>query len=163
MNLDSRQFLEAIGVCAVIISLLFVAFEIRQANRIAVATAEIEINGMAAELNDLRINNEQLRSIRNKIWSNDGRFEPTEDESELYYAYIARSFNLFLSREAAHRNGLLTDESMNRTYNDLERALNLPGNIPFYRQFVDNYPASEENPLIVYVKEILARHGPAST
>ena len=54
-TIEFRQLTEFFGVTAVIISLLFVAFELRQSNLIALRDSRAQINAMDYDLNRLVI------------------------------------------------------------------------------------------------------------
>ena len=63
MVLNSRRIVEIAGFLAVITSLLFVAYEIRQSNRIALGTTAYEIQRNWISINDLVATDEELVAL----------------------------------------------------------------------------------------------------
>ena len=66
MNLTTKQSLEILGVLSVVLSLLFVAFEIRQTNQIAMVATEIEIRNNFSELNEAMFSDPDLSVLLEK-------------------------------------------------------------------------------------------------
>ena len=157
MKFESKQIVEIIGVSSIVISLAFLAYQTSQSNRIAIATAEIEINTIYAGRNEVWISNQPLRSAYYKAIEDGGIDDLSADEDGLLFRYVVISFNAFFSREAAFRNGVLSEESFNKVFNDLDAMLASPAYRELLRKFVGRYPAAHENPLITYVKEYFKR------
>jgi hypothetical protein len=155
MKIEIKQIVEVIGVSSIVISLLFLAYQTNQSNRIAIATAEIEINSIYAGVNEIWIESQPLRDAYYKASSNGGVSDLSPEERQLLTRYVLRYTNAFSSREAAYRNGVLSTESFNRVFNDIDALVADPVFGDSFRIIVDRYTASETNPLIVYIRESL--------
>jgi len=158
MKLETKQLIEMLGVVAVVLSLIFVAYEIRQSNRIALATAEMEVLNNASALNELRITDDELRSLILKIREGNGSYNPDSNETEMMNAYITRFMNLVLSKEAAYRNGVLSEDSLNRSLDDIRRLTTPVGMRPFFQYFIDSYPSDSENLVISFLDGVLQEY-----
>ena len=63
MSLRKSTFLEISGMVAVVLSLLFVGYQIQQANRITIVTTEYELRNNYSSLNELIIGNQELAQL----------------------------------------------------------------------------------------------------
>ena len=62
-KLTKAQILEILSVTAVVISLLFVAYEIRQSNQIALVAAVNEIYGSFTDINEAHMGDLELTEL----------------------------------------------------------------------------------------------------
>ena len=155
MKIEIKQIVETIGVSSIVISLLILAYQTNQSNRIAIATAEIEINSIYTGINEIWIENKPLRDAYYKANLDGGVSDLSREERDLLNRYIFRFVNAWWSREAAFRNGVLSAESFNRVFNDIDALIADPAYRDSFRILADRYTASEENPLIVHIRESL--------
>ena len=81
MNLDRNGVIEIVGIMTVVLSLLFVAYEIRQSNAIAIGTTSYELSRNWMSSNELIITNPELRSLVVKLTDKD--YVLTIDPNEL--------------------------------------------------------------------------------
>ena len=79
-----RQIVEAIGLAAVVVSMLLVAYQIQQANQIAQATTVYEIVRDINEFNKLGMTDPQFADFLVKL----GRAEFTPSEGEAKQAQL---------------------------------------------------------------------------
>lgn len=112
-----RDIVELIGMGAVIASLLLVAYEVRQSNRIAQATTTYEIGRDVNEFNTLGYSDPQFAALLLKLRDED--YEPTAVEALQIRLLANRFVNLWTIQEKAHRNGLLSDAQFELTKNDV--------------------------------------------
>lgn len=149
MKFSTKILFEILGVFSVVLSLLFLTYEIRQSNRIAIASAEIEVMNNAASFNELRITDGGLRDALTKASSIEGTRTLTADEELIVRGYATRFFNLALAKEAAYQNGVLSEESLNRSFEDISMLVQSPGLRTPFRALVDRYSATSTDNLII--------------
>ena len=78
MKLERKQLIELVGALSIVASLVFVAVEIRQSNRIAVATAENEVRAATRELFLLTIEDPGVAALTLKARSGE-ELSPEEE------------------------------------------------------------------------------------
>ncbi|MEL6215280.1 MAG: hypothetical protein AAFQ99_06350, partial [Pseudomonadota bacterium] len=74
-----RVLVEVFGMVAVVVSLLLLAYEVRQSNRIARATVTYEISRDVNEFNELGYTNPEFAALLLKL--GDADFEPSAVEA----------------------------------------------------------------------------------
>ncbi len=136
--------IEVIGVIAVVVSLLFIAYQILQANRIATGTATIEIQNMFCDIVNTFLNEPELADLGAKLAANDQSLTP--QEIQLAMAFGQKYFVIWDAIEAAYENGLITG----RTYSiydggveDLIRRW--PGVVPYMINILESWGITLEN------------------
>ena len=115
-NKLSRYF-ELIGLCAVVISLLFVAYEIRQANRIASGTTSYEMSRNYMSINELILSNPEVAELLSRRDSVD--FEPNPTQKTQLQAFAHRLLNQWTSIEEAYDQGLVSERSYQIALDDV--------------------------------------------
>jgi hypothetical protein len=138
------NWIEVIGVLAVVISLLFVAYQIRQANRIATGAATIELQHMALVVVNTFLNEPELADLGAKLATNDQSLTPKE--IQLSMAYGQQYYVLWDAIEAAYENSLISS----RTYSiydgqaeDLIRRWT--GVIPYMLNILESWEVTPAN------------------
>lgn len=117
-----RDTVELVGIAAVVVSLLLVAYEVRQSNRIAQATTTYEIGRDVNQFNELGYSNPQFAELLIKL--RDSEFEPSKVEAMQVRLLAHRFINLWTTQETAHLNGLLTDAQFAATQADVITVMN---------------------------------------
>lgn len=121
-----KDTVELVGLVAVVLSLLLVAFEVRQSNRIAQATTTYEIGRDVNSFNELGYSSAEFAELLVGLTKPD--FEPTEIQALQSRLLAHRFINIWTVQEKAYRNGLLTDEQFEATKNDVLTVMNaFPG------------------------------------
>ena len=108
MKIENRLIFETLGVTAVIISLLFVAYELRQANLIALRDSRIQINSMEFELRKLAIENSQFLSLQLKLQGENPELTAEEQVQASNWAYL--QLLSWGTASASMEAGLLSDQ-----------------------------------------------------
>ncbi len=141
--LDRKTLVESIGLAAVIASLLFVAFEIRQANRIAIGTTSYELNRNWMTINELYLTNEGALDLI--VALADENFVPKDDrQREQAEAYARRILNNWIAIEEAYNNGIASDAFYLMASEDVRAVLaKRPGIIPIYETVASQYDLSQ--------------------
>ncbi|MDE0755845.1 MAG: hypothetical protein OSB26_14465 [Woeseiaceae bacterium] len=85
MDFSSRKIVEIVGFLAVIASLLFVAYEIRQSNRIALGTTAYEIQRNWISINDAIATDEELAALLIKLGDENAELSALEQVQSAAY------------------------------------------------------------------------------
>lgn len=112
-----RDTIELVGILAVILSLLLVAYEVRQSNRIAQATTTYEIGRDVNQFNELGYSDPEFAALLVKL--RDPEFKPTNVEGMQVRLLANRFVNIWTIQEKAYRNGLLSDVQFAMTKADV--------------------------------------------
>lgn len=139
MNLSRFQLIEIAGAISVVLSLLFVAFQINQTNQIARITTELETRSIFAELNaDLQTNSE-FASLLAK--SQEPSFAPTPGERFQLSGWAYRYMNVWIASETAYDNGLLPETSYQVVLEDIRQLLQAnPYGKQLFAQALESFP-----------------------
>ena len=159
MKLDYKQLLETAGVVTVVLSLIFVALEIQQNNKISNATLEYELRRDYAELNELRLEDNQFLEFIVKM--EDPRYEMSVLEQERAESLVRRIGNTWNATHKAYSLDLLSDDSYNGLItNEIPRVISkYPALLPIFKEVWD-YPQNRYYPseLGEYVHEVIAEN-----
>lgn len=147
IKITPRQFVEFIGVASLIGSLIFVALELRQSNRIAITAAESDIRSAVRENRSLVAENSELAAIIAKSSNSDAELSPVEVLQLENYSQAR--FNIFTQVNAAYTNGLLTDYSLEIYKKSISDAIrNSPYDAENYYQTVRYYDLNLTNSVL---------------
>ena len=118
MTIDRiRTFAELVGLAAVVLSLLLVAYEVRQSNQIAQATTTYEISRDVNQFNELGYSDDEFARLLLQL--SDGSAEYSGVETLKARLLAHRFVNVWTVQEVAHQNGLMTDEQFEMTKRDV--------------------------------------------
>ena len=109
MKIDIRAWAEGVGVVAVVLSLLFVGFEIRQSSEIATVEASQALAQMSQELTVTTHMEPEFASLIIKA-DEQGLDSLDAIERERYVTFVRLSFNVWEQAFYSHSRGVLTDE-----------------------------------------------------
>ena len=134
--INRSRIIEYLGHAAIVLSLVFVAFEIRQSNRIAVGTTSYEIQRNYMTLNELIISSDEMLSkLLVKLQTPDASTELSPEESVKAAALARRFLNMWISIEVAHENGLIPEPIYMSGLEDARNVVrNIPGLTPYFRE-----------------------------
>jgi len=128
----AKEIVESIGIIAVIVSLLLVASELRQANDIALRDSRVEINNLEYDQRRLAFESEQFSLMREKLRELDP--ELTSIESELAFDWAAMNMANWGNISASVDAGLLAPATAEVwTQSAVSLVHDYPGIIPFIR------------------------------
>lgn len=116
-RISLKTLIEVFGVLAVVVSLLLLAYEVRQSNRIARATTTYEISRDVNQFNELGYSDPTFAALLLNL--NNAEFEPTPVEALQIRLLAHRFVNVWSVQEAAYRNGLLTEAQFTATRADV--------------------------------------------
>ena len=139
MKMTRIQIAEIAGVISVVLSLLFVAFQIQQTNQIAIVTAEIETRNNYSDLNEAMFSDNKLASLIER--ASDPEFQPAVGEDTQLRSLAFRFMNIWLVSEIAFRNGMLPQSSYQIVLDDIKYVLKTePYMRRYFRLILENYP-----------------------
>lgn len=131
---------ELIGATAVLVTLIYLATQIKQTNKMARFETTREITGQFNACNHLYATDTAIRQVLLK------KGELSEDEAERLYSYVDLYCNAFATAQLAFDQGLVDDAVWAVTVRDIEVALN---RWPNMRQAVErwfsNYPEFKDS------------------
>jgi hypothetical protein len=155
-NTHLRETVEIIGVISIVASLLLVAWEVRQANRIASAQIEMQLAQGFNEMNMSRAMTPDFARLFPKLNSPGNHLVTATEESQLQG--LAWHFtNLYYSAQIAHDNGLLDAQRLDKYRLDLEQTLDrFPGLREPFRQIYDSFPELRSMPVFQPLRELEA-------
>ena len=154
----SSRVVATLANAGVIVGLIFLVMEIRQANMIATATAEIEIRALFSEINEAFYAIPEMNELLVKARDSDS--ELTEAEYLRAFGFALRLENAWLAIEVAYENGLLPADTNTVIEDDMRAALlNFPALAPAFRQIVDNFPSQESRQVFIIMDKVLKEQG----
>jgi hypothetical protein len=158
MDMDrNNRWLTFVANVAVIVGIIFLAIEIQQSNRIAIAAAEIDVrNGLAAG-NQAKYLDSDFAELMVKVGDSDAELTPADEWR--VYQYIIEGLNVWLAIETAHTNGMLPQETYGIMEDDIRADMRgFPKTIPLYRQAYDNYPSLSTTEVFRTVDRVLQEY-----
>ena len=153
----TNRWLALVANVGVIVGIIFLAIEIQQSNRIAIAAAEIDVrNGLAAGNQAKYLDSDFAELI---VRAGDADAELTPADEWRVYQYIVEGLNVWLAIETAHTNGMLPQATYGIIEDDIRFDMKrLPRTIPLYRQAHDNYPSLSTTEVFRTVDRVLQEY-----
>ena len=146
-NSHLREIVEIVGVISIVASLLLVAWEIRQSNRIAAAEIEMQLANGFNEMNMSRATTPDFAKLFPKMSAPSSHLVTATEESQL--RGLAWHFvNLYFAAQIAYDNGLLDARRLDTYRLDLQQTLDrFPGLHPGFLQIYDDFPEMRDMPV----------------
>ena len=153
MKPNQNKMFEVIGLSAIVVSLIFVAYQINQSNRIARGTTSYELSRNWMEMNRLYVTNPEMLSLRVKLEDKD--FVPESDiELQRTMAYARMLINMWTALEEAHENGIASDEYYRIAQNDVKSFIrHRPGILPIFGMVLANYENLSEYEVLEPIRQ----------
>lgn len=140
---DWLQILASVGVLA---GLVFLALEIQQANRIAVATTEIAIREGFGSLNETIYTNQETATFLAKARAADANFSAAEREQ--IDAFVARLINIWTGIEEAFVNDMVSRRTFDEAVEDMQWTVDTyPGMRPYFEDHLQSYSSMSDSEL----------------
>jgi hypothetical protein len=131
-----REAVEIVGIVSIVASLLLVAWEVRQANRIAAAEIEMQLTQGFNELNIARAANPELARLFPKLSSPAGHLITATEKSQSQ-GIAWQMVNLYWAAQIAHNHGVLEDSRLELYRSDVA-------------QMIESYPGLHEHFIGIY-------------
>ena len=154
LNVTKFQMIEAVGVVSVVISLLIVAYEIRQTNKIAIVNAEIELRNNYSELNEFAAT-DHVAGLLSRIA--DPEYQTSAAEDIQLRSLCFRNLNIWIASEIAFENDMLPQSSFQIVLDDISFTRTAPYLHRFYAEILDNYPGWSKTKVVKAIEEQLDR------
>ena len=154
----TSKLIDTLANIGVIVGLIFLVLEIRQANSIATATAEIETRSMFSEINEAIYGVPEVSQLLVKCRDRDAELSALEEVQA--WGFVLRLTNAWLAIEIAHEHDMLPSDTFAVIEDDLRTALTrYPALGHSFKDFVDSFPAQESRQVIEIARRVLAEHG----
>lgn len=161
MTWDSRKVIEAIGLLAVVFSLLLVAYEIRQANRIAVVNTEFELRNSYQATNLALLDNPDMVDFMVRMQTSGAPLQGPDEVRARIWTYLR--LNAWLATAIAYENGVATEATYQNILNNIDNVMarSSPEMRQVWRASLDSFPSLEGTAVIRYASDALARYDTA--
>jgi len=147
------NIIEILGIVTVIVSLLFVAYEINQSNKIAMVDSEQAIWENFSTINELIMDNTEFAELMYNMTNEDAVF--SESDLEKVRALVRRLTNAWSAAENSYNNGMLTEQTYQVLYDDVRNLLiTYPGSRQAWQELLDLYPNLTSG-FFAYSRELL--------
>ena len=139
-----NRWLTLLANLGVIAGIVVLVIEIQQANRIAIASKEIEVSNSFASINESIYSDPILAELLVKLTAHNPTLTPAEEEQ--ISSFVSRMHNSWYALDLAFVNGLVTTQSHNVIEDNVRAILeHYPGTAPYFREYIDSYPALSES------------------
>ena len=150
------QIVTILANIGVLAGIVFVAYEIRQSNRIALGTTSYELNRNWMDLNEIYITNPDVIDL--VIALSDENFAPKDArQREQAEAYARRLLNHWFAVEEARDNGIASDAFYQIGVEDVMAIIEKrPGMLTIFEKISAQYDMSEYEilePLLTAIQE----------
>ncbi len=112
-----NKWLSLVANLGVIAGIVFLAYEIRLSNQIALATTELTLRESYGSANESVYENPAIAEVLHKARNTDSEFSGAESQMAEYY--IARMFNTWVGIELAYDNGMASRETLEAAFADM--------------------------------------------
>jgi len=151
-----RDLVEIVAVLSVVAGLLLVAWEIRQANRIAKAQTVMEFAAQYNTFNSARFGNPEVARLALMLLQPD-KFVITETEASMMSGVVYQFHNILWSAQIAYDNGLLSLKDLTKYRSDLVWMLTyMPGLIPEFIIAYETQPSIQNAYVFAPLAELVA-------
>jgi hypothetical protein len=158
-----REIVEIVGVISIVAALLLVAWEIHQANRIAVAQIEMRLGHGFDELHLRRATTPDFAKLYPKMRA-PGNHLVTATEASQIEGLAEHLVNIYYSAQVAHDNGLLGTQELESYRQDLAQTLEqLPGLAPAFARIHDSTPEMRAMPVFQPLRTFEVRRAPKAS
>jgi len=158
MDMDrANRWLTFVANLGVLAGILFLAVEIQQSNRIAIASTEIDVRNSFASINESIYSNPNLADLFIKAGEADANLTPAEEWR--VYALVLRLLNTWLAIETAYTNGMVPHATFSALENDMRGMMNrFPKMRSQFRLAIETYPALSETDIFRNLDRILGEY-----
>jgi len=135
----------------VLVGIVFLAVEVRQSNRIAVATTEISVREQFRSNNEAVLANDAIAELLVK--AADVNAELSDVETEKLFAYLFASINTWKSIEIAYENGMLPRATFDVVLDDIRAVLqDYPAVRPLAQSWIDSYQSEADSKIYAAIR-----------
>ena len=154
-DINWREIVEIVGVVSIVGSLLLLATEVRQSNNIASATMEANLGAEYNRINFERATNADFAKLYAKM-ADPASHLITATENEQIEGVAWTYVNIYWSAQAAHDNGLMSDDQLQGYAGDLGLLLERrPALKEHFVLFLEEIPGMSDAPVFSAVTELV--------
>jgi hypothetical protein len=148
---------ELVGIVAVVLSLIFVAYELRQSNKNATVFNVNEIYDRFTDLNEALMSDPELARLILKANKAQKISDLTESERLRLGSWHLFQLNIWTPANIAYDNGQLAEPIYNVLFDDARNELQVTGPVGrrIWKDYVDTYPALSELTIVKFIKSEL--------
>ena len=146
--------LELVGAIAVVLSLLFVAFEIRQANKLALVANVADHYASFSAINEALITDAQFSSLLHRAQTSEDLREFTQPERIQIESFIRMLCNTWIPANISYNNGQLAQASFDAIFDDARGSIRIAGPAmrEMWREVLNAYPGLAEVEIIAFLR-----------
>ena len=151
---DNKQLLEIAGIAGIIVSLIFLAYQVQQANRIAIASAELEVRNLFTGVNETVVSDKEIGELI--VRARQPNVDFTEVEELRFSAFIRSAFNTYIAIEVSYQNGVIPRSTYESVFDELDLALSSQvGARYLWRNAINSYTSLADSEFIVHANSVL--------
>ncbi len=153
-EINTGQLVSTLANIGVIIGLVFLIFEIQQANNIATAATEIEVRSLYSELNEALYAVPEVNELLTK--ARDRNAKLTAQEEIRAQGFVMRLSNAWRAVEIAYENDMVPAATYSSIEDDVRSILiAYPALAPTFRQMIGDYPGQEVGEVFQTIEKVL--------
>ncbi len=158
MQISKNRIFENVGLAGVIASLIFVAFELRQANKIALVNSVSDVYEKYTGINAILISDPNLAELITTHREALSELSTADQERRQSWNFIL--LNTWLSANVAYDNGILAESTFHGVLDDISYNLRVtdPAGRQSWRRIMENYPGLHELEVIRVIKSELDKY-----
>ena len=158
MKINNKQLVELFGVLTVVLSLLFLAYEVNQSNRIAIASMEYEIRNNFTTLNELGMTDTAWAELY--VNMKDPDYQLTAVDRFKISKFMARLTNIWYATTEAYNNDLVSEATFNGYVRDDIRStvFSRPVMHDYWYEYMAEYPSAENTAPFRYLRQYLEEY-----
>jgi len=138
----------------VLVGIVFLALEVRQANRIAITSTELAVRSAYSEVNNAIYTNRDLAELLAKVTRPD--FKLAGADSEMIEAFAWSTLNNWLAVETAYENGLVPRSTFNDIQDDMRSYVEgWPAMNPVWQKILATFPSFSQSHVYRMLDEML--------
>ena len=138
----------------VIAGIVFLAFEIRQSNQIALVANETDIRKSYADHLEAVFTNRESADLLARAAQPDADFDDTE--MEMLSAYAFTFLNIWAAVEIGYDNGMLPRQTYDDVADDIHANIKYyPAMHSIFRNAMDDYPSGQDSEVYRMINEAL--------
>lgn len=159
-KIDLGQTLTILANVGVIAGIVFLGMEIRQANRIALVTAEYELRNNFSSVNEAILTNTELADFVHQTMTLNAPLEGGDTSKAR--SWVFRNMNIWLAATFAYQNGIATETTyeniLDNVRAELAAAESNPDMLAMWRSGYGRFPSLHATPVFVLIDELLDEH-----
>jgi hypothetical protein len=149
-----NKWLTLLANFGVLVGIIFLAVEVRQSNRIAIATTEISVRDQYRSNNELVLVNDAVAELLVKAADANAEFSAVETEK--LYAYLYVYINTWMGIEIAYKNGMLPRATFELALDDVRIVLQYyPALRPVAEDVIASYPSEADSDVYAAMRDLL--------